>query len=284
MIALEKKEQNSRPSPKPFVKWAGGKGQLLLELLERAPKSFSRYFEPFLGGGAFFWALEPKVAYLSDSSAELINCYSVIKNNLEELIEDLGQHIYERSYYYKIRDLDRNENFSKLPPVHRASRFIYLNKTCFNGLYRVNSKGQFNVPLGKYSNPKILDKNNLYLCQKALEGIDLKAQSYSSIEKKVQKNDFVYLDPPYTPISKTANFTSYAKENFGLREQKELANFCKQLDQKSVSFMLTNSYTSFNLDLYKSFNIEVVKSSRNINSNASARSGCREIIVRNYKP
>jgi DNA adenine methylase len=267
---------------KPFIKWAGGKGQLLLELLDRLPDDFNSYYEPFLGGGALFFALQVENSYLSDINPDLLNAYSVVKNHIEELIQDLGQHVYESNYFYKIRDLDRSEQYKKLSEIQLASRFIYLNKTCFNGLHRVNSKGEFNVPFGRYKNPTICNADNLRACSQALQSAEIKLTSFDQIISRAQKNDLVYFDPPYAPVNLTSSFTKYAKEDFGVAKQEQLSEVCQLLDKQGVYFMLSNSKVPLILDLYKDFKIDTVQATRAINSKASKRGVVEEVIVTNY--
>jgi DNA adenine methylase len=266
----------------PFVKWAGGKSSLLSELLKRVPKKYRNYFEPFAGGGALFFNLNPEKSYISDENEELINTYRVVKKDLKRLIKNLEKFYYDSEFFYKIRSLDKKKGFAKLDKVKKAARFIFLNKTCFNGLYRVNGKGEFNVPFGRYTNPKILDVENLTACSKALKKTYLKRTSYKKILNQVKKGDFIYLDPPYMPLSKTSNFTSYTKSGFNFKEQEELSKFCKKLDKKGALFMLSNSSHPEIKRLYQDFIIEAVKAPRAINSKAAKRGSIEEIIVRNY--
>jgi len=266
----------------PFIKWAGGKRQILNELISRLPKSYGRYFEPFIGGGALFFALKPENAYISDINPELVNVYSIIKNNLDSLINDLKKHENNFDYYIKIRDIDRAVPYKNWSNTQKASRFIYLNRTCYNGLYRVNSKGQFNVPFGKYSNPKILNENNLKSCSKVLQSTEIKLSDFSNIINYVQKGDFVYFDPPYVPLNETSSFTSYTKEGFDTNMQNRLKKICDLLDEKGVYFMLSNSDTKIINDLYNEYKIEKIFATRAINSNANRRGKICEVLVRNY--
>ena len=279
-VLLKNRENNI--TAKPFVKWAGGKTQLLLELTSRVPRTFQRYYEPFLGGGALFFSLQPENAFLSDVNAELINVYKVVKNNVEKLIASLTQHVYQESYFYNIREADRTVEYTTWDNVQKASRLIYLNKTCFNGLYRVNSKGQFNAPFGDYKNPKICDSENLRACSKVLQSVTLTSSSYICIEKHVNQGDFVYFDPPYAPVSTTSNFTNYSKNGFSEENQETLRDLCVKLDKKGVFWMLSNSAVPLILDLYSDYNIEMVEASRAINSKAGKRGKIKEVIVRNY--
>ena len=206
-VELEQLKQETYP----IVKWVGGKRQLMFELLKNMPKNYNRYFEPFIGGGALFFELLPENAYISDMNEELINLYTIVRDNVYELIEDLSRHEVSKEYFLKIRNIDRTEKYAELSDIERASRFIYLNRTCFNGMYRVNSKGEFNVPFGHYKNPRIIDENNLLNSSVLLKNTEIRHADFSEILKKVKKGDFVYLDPPYVPLSETSSFTSYTK-------------------------------------------------------------------------
>lgn len=268
-------------SPRPFVKWAGGKGQLLSELVARVPQPFNRYFEPFVGGGALFFNLSPKQAVLSDSNPDLINLYVVIRDQVDELIEDLGQHVYDREYYYRLRQVDRTLEYGQWTAVKRASRFIYLNKTCYNGLYRVNSRGEFNVPFGRYKNPTILDVDNLRACHEALQGVTIECRDFREACRELGEGDFVYFDPPYMPVSATASFTGYTREGFGEKMQEELVSVCRALDRRGVRFMVSNSDTPLVRGLYEGFNLEVVFAARSINSQGRKRGRVPEVVVRN---
>lgn len=267
---------------RPFVKWAGGKTQLLSELLKRIPLKFNRYFEPFVGGGALFFAIQPKDAYLSDISAELINTYCVVRDEVGELIEELSLHHYNREYYYKVRNVDRNGHYATWNSVRKAARLIFLNKTCFNGLYRVNAKGHFNVPFGRYVNPTICDVDNLRACSMALKGTEILQEPFNNIVSKAGKGDFVYFDPPYMPLSNTANFTAYSSRGFGIDSQTVLRDVCEELDKKGVKFMLSNSSAPAVLGLYNGYNIISVAAGRAINSKGEKRGKVTELIVTNY--
>ncbi len=266
----------------PIVKWVGGKRQLMFELLKNMPKSYNRYFEPFIGGGALFFELQPEQAYISDMNEELINLYSVVQNNAEELILDLEKHKVSKEYFLEIRNLDRTEKYSTLSNIEKASRFIYLNRTCFNGLYRVNSQGQFNVPFGNYKNPRIIDERNLRNCSKLLKKTEIKCADFSAILEKVKKGDFIYFDPPYVPLNETSGFTSYTKDGFNLDMQFKLREVCDELDAMGVMFMLSNSDTKLVNELYANYEIKKVFASRAVNSNANGRGKITEVLVRNY--
>lgn len=268
---------------RPFLKWAGGKRQLLPYLTRNAPKLYNRYFEPFIGGGALFFHLKPKNAYISDINPDLINTYKVIRDDADELVAALKVHKNTERYFYKIRNVDRNGKYKRWSCVEKAARLIYLNKTCFNGLYRVNSEGFFNAPYGFYKNPKIIDITNLRECSKVLKRVTVGCHSFLEIEKKIKREDFVYFDPPYVPLTNTSNFRSYSKESFDDNMQFELKELCDRLDKKSVRFMLSNSYTSLVKDLYsKKYRVKVVKANRTINCNGTKRGKINELIVTNY--
>ena len=277
-VVLEKLREETYP----IVKWVGGKRQLMFELLKNMPKSYNRYFEPFIGGGALFFELQPDNAYISDMNEELINLYQVVRDEVDKLICDLQKHDISKEYFMEIRNIDRTEEYQNWSDVQKASRFIYLNRTCFNGMYRVNSKGEFNVPFGHYKNPRILDENNLINCSNLLQGIEIKHADFSEILKKVKKGDFVYFDPPYVPLSETSSFTSYTKEGFDIDMQFKLRDVCDELDTIGVNFLLSNSDTKLVNDLYENYNIKKVFASRQINANADGRGKITEVLVRNY--
>lgn len=266
----------------PIVKWAGGKRQLLFDLTRNLPKKYNRYFEPFIGGGALFFELQPEKAYISDVNEELINLYSVIQNDVEALIEDLQKHEVSKKYFLKIREIDRKPVYKKWTNVQKASRFIYMNRTCFNGLYRVNSQGQFNVPFGNYSNPRIIDEHNLYNCSELLKKTQIECKSFTAILDEVEKGDFVYFDPPYVPLNATSSFTSYTKEGFDVDMQFQLREVCDELNDRGVYFLLSNSDTEFINELYSAYTVKKVFASRQINANASGRGKITEVLVRNY--
>ena len=277
-VVLEKLKKETYP----IVKWVGGKRQLMFELLKNMPKSYNRYFEPFIGGGALFFELRPENAYISDMNEELINLYSVVRDNVYELISDLNKHEVSKEYFLDIRNIDRTDEYKNLPDVQRASRFIYLNRTCFNGLYRVNSQGQFNVPFGDYKNPRIVDENNLLNCSELLKNTEIKCADFSEILTKVKKRDFVYFDPPYVPLNETSSFTSYTKDGFDMDMQFKLREVCDELDSMGVMFMLSNSDTKFVNELYSNYEIKKVFASRAVNANAEGRGKITEVLVRNY--
>ncbi len=269
-------------NPKPLLKWAGGKRQLIPQMDKYFPKEFNNYIEPFVGGGAIFFYLLPKNAILIDVNQELINVYRVIKENVSELIISLKKHINEKEYYYKIRNIDRNlEEFKKWSDIEKASRTIYLNRCCYNGLYRVNSKGQFNVPFGKYKNPNFCDEKNLRAVNMVLQNVKIIHDSFERCLDFANEKTFIYLDPPYFPLSKTASFTSYTKEDFTKVDQIKLKGLVDKLTERGCKVMLSNSNNEFILNLYEDYAIKEVKAKRAINSNPSKRGEIKEVLIVN---
>jgi len=275
---------------KPFLKWAGGKRQLVPEILKsHLPKDWkpkSRvYFEPFIGGGALFFALQPTNATISDSNKQLIDCYKTVRDHIDELIKSLEQHENEEEYYYKIRDWDRDSTCQEKPLIEQASRIIFLNKTCFNGLFRVNSSGQFNVPFGRYKNPNIVDEAVLRAVNKYLNNneINILQGDFETVVKEAKKGDFIYFDPPYDPISNTASFTGYDVNGFNRDDQERLKATFDVLDKKGCYILLSNSYTQFIRDLYIGYNSVKISAIRAINSDGSKRGRVDEILVKNYE-
>ncbi len=266
-----------------IVKWAGGKSQLLSQFDKFFPERIDCYIEPFLGSGAVFFYVKhrfnPKKIILSDINEELINSYIVVRDKVDELIGILKKHKERhcKEYYYKIRVLDS----TTLTDVENAARFIYLNKTCFNGLYRVNSKGKFNVPIGSYKNPGILKEDILREANKMLQGVELKVMPFEEVLDFATKRAFIYLDPPYYPLTKTSSFTAYTKKVFLEEEQKKLAELFKKLDKMGCKLMLSNSDHPFIRNLYKEFRQESVFAKRLINCDATKRGHITELVVRN---
>lgn len=269
----------------PVVKWVGGKRQLLNEIEKYIPK-YTKYYEPFVGGGAVLFHLQPQKAVINDINSELINLYQVIKDNVEELINDLAKHENEADYFYDVRGWDRDkEKYSSLSNVEKASRIIYLNKTCYNGLFRVNRAGEFNSPFGNYKNPNIVNGPvlravNIYF-NKA--NITFKCGDFEEAVKGIRKGSFVYFDPPYYPVSNSANFTGYDKGGFDRDEQMRLKKLCDRLNKRGIKFLLSNSATDFILELYEDYKIEIVKAKRVINSQGDKRGEVAEVLVRNYE-
>jgi DNA adenine methylase len=260
---------------KPFLKWAGGKRQLLKHLRTFVPRSYDRYFEPFLGGGALFFDLKPKKGMLSDVNPELVNCYVVVRDHVEELIRVLRDHRHEAKHFYAVRKTDP----CTLSSVERAARTIFLNKTGFNGLYRVNRSGQFNVPFGRYAKPKICDADNLRACSAVLANVQVLVRDFADAVAGAKRGDFVYFDPPYVPLSRTATFTAYAAGGFGPDAQVRLSEVFGQLSDRKVAVLLSNSDVPAIRKLYAAHRIHVVKASRAINSNAARRGPVSEVVV-----
>lgn len=270
----------------PVVKWVGGKRQLLSEIKKYVPLKYSTYYEPFIGGGALLFDLQPQKAVVNDVNNELINLYTVIRDNVDKLIEDLSNHKNESAYYYQIRSLDRDNAFYKtLSDVQRASRVHYLNKTCYNGLFRVNQAGQFNTPFGSYKKPNIVNEITIRAVSRYLNEakITLMNTDYADSLKGIRKGSFVYFDPPYDPISSSSNFTGYASGGFDKEEQFRLKTVCDMLNKRGIKFLLSNSATPFIMDIYKDYNIEIIKAKRTINSQADKRGEINEVLVKNYE-
>lgn len=293
-MTLSSDKQQETCSAKPFVKWVGGKRQLLAELESRMPETVDVYFEPFLGGGALFFQLANKVhqAYLSDNNEELITAYHAIRSNPSLLIKELSTHKNTEEHFQQIRDADRDADYKwNWSPIQKAARFIYLNKTCFNGLYRVNSSGEFNVPFGHYPNPKIVDQENIFACHQVLNhpGVFIQTRSYDSVFNDVKslvnlgRSVFVYLDPPYIPLSVTSSFTQYSKDGFTMKDQKELKSFCDALTNINVKWMQSNSSAPIVFDIYKEYKVDVVSAHRGLSANPLARKVVSETIIRNYE-
>lgn len=270
----------------PIVKWAGGKRQLLPILQQFIPSSFDAYYEPFLGGAAVLLALKPKVAIVNDSNCELMTAYRVIKDDVNALIDDLTCHQNNKEYYYHLRGLDRDPNsYATLSDVKKASRFLYLNKTCFNGLFRVNKSGQFNSPFGRYKKPNIINETRLRALNAYLNkaNVTLLTGSFESALTKIKKDAFVYFDPPYDPVSETAKFTGYTATGFDREWQIRLKQLCDELNGSGIKFLLSNSPTPFIVELYKEYKIENINAKRNLNANADTRNMMGEVLIRNYE-
>lgn len=270
----------SKFNPHPFIKWAGGKTKLLLQVIELVgDRLIDRYFEPFLGGGAVFFELSKRkkfsCATIGDSNPELVNAYRVVRDNVSELIDSLSRFSYDKQLYLEVR----SQRVEDLTQLERAARFIYLNRTCFNGLYRVNSKGEFNVPFGKYTNPVICDSENLTAVSKALSGVEIVNSDFGSLAELAKLGDLVYFDPPYIPISNTSNFTGYTKNGFGINEHEKLARIFSELDGKGVRVVLSNSYCDETMRLFSGFRIDKISASRNIGGSVSCRKPVIEVLV-----
>lgn len=276
-----KLSDNDKNKATPFLKWAGGKTQLLYSLSSHVPSNFGKYIEPFLGGGAFFFYLQPNRAILADSNEELINCFQAVQRNVKQVIKKLLLYKNTKEFYYTVRGLEPNS----LSKTERAARFIYLNRTCFNGLYRVNKKGQFNVPYGKYKNPTICDENKLLKAHLALQGAQIICQDYKKVIKKYAKpGDFIYFDPPYYPVSKYSDFKRYTKDFFYEDDHIDLANLFRHLFEKGCFVLLTNSNCEFVKELYKDFNYTIIDTKRVINKYPSRRNSGQDLIVTATKP
>lgn len=301
-------EVSNKDKVKPFLKWAGGKSQLLAEIEKFYPfenKKFNKYAEPFIGGGAVFFDIlnryDLESIYISDTNADLINAYIVIKNNIFELIgilkkmedEFLSLDELKKKEYY----LSKRERFNELKiennscdDVLKAAHLIFLNKTCFNGLYRVNSKGLFNVPMGSYKNPLICDEKNIVTISEKLKNVEIVCADFKNSESFIDESTFVYFDPPYRPITNTASFTAYTSSNFNDNKQIELANFAKKINEKGAKIVISNSdpkntdeKDNFFDELYSDFIIKRVEANRMINSNGKGRGKIRELLITNFE-
>ena len=269
-------------NPSPFLKWAGGKSRLLNELVSRAPRDYVRYFEPFLGGGALFFRLQPRAAVLSDINAEMVACYSAVKRHPEKVIRALERHEsqHDEAYYYTMRH-GWNHSRAGLDLIERAAAFIYFNKTCYNGLWRVNASGEFNVPIGRYVRPAIVNAEALRAASQALGKAKLRNAPFEQVLDEAEAGDFVYFDPPYHPVSATACFTSYTAQRFDMFDQERLAEIFRELDQRGCAVMLSNSDTPFIRRLYAGYRVHRVYCNRAINSKAAERAAVPEVIVTN---
>lgn len=277
------------PNGKPVLKWAGGKTQLLKEIFSRLPGTFGRYHEPFVGSGAVFFALAPEKATLSDRNANLISLYTDIRDSADSLWEAFNQLETEfnrlrkdstrANHFYSCR---KEFNSSKTPSIRRSALMVYLNKAGFNGIYRENSLGHFNVPFGKKESISLPSREHLYACREALAQSELLHGDFETVVDRASAGDFVYLDPPYVPLSASSSFTSYQAEGFTLEDQTRLAEIVKTLDDKRVFFLLSNSDTEIVRELYRPFTVDTVLARRNLNSKADGRGKVPEVLVRNY--
>ena len=270
----------------PLLKWAGGKRQLLANILPLVPKEYNCYIEPFVGGASVFMSISPTHAIVNDLNSELINVYITVRDYPTELIELLKEHSQKhcKEYYYETRQLDRSDGYETTDMVTKAARIIYLNHTCYNGLYRVNRNGYYNTPIGRYKQPQILNEENIKNVHYYFSNNEIRFMSgdYLKTLKLARKDDFVYLDPPYDPISESSSFTMYTSEGFSKRDQETLRDECNRLNSIGVKFMLSNSDTPFIRELYKNYNIHVITASRNINSNGEKRKKVNELLITNY--
>ena len=269
----------------PVVKWVGGKRQLLPTLTPLLPDRFTTYCEPFLGGGAMLFWRQPQRAIVNDINGDLILMYEVIRDNADDLIAELETHRNESEHFYEVRDWDRNRDFyDALTNVQKAARIIYLNKTCYNGLFRVNNAGEFNTPFGSYRNPNIVNAPILRAVSNYFQRADIEfsCRDYADVLAEIPRGAFVYLDPPYDPVSDTSNFTGYSRGGFSREDQVLLRECCDELTQRGIKFMLSNSSTDFIREQYAEYNITIVQAKRAVNSNAARRGQVDEVVVRNY--
>lgn len=271
----------------PFVKWVGGKRQLMTEIASHIPNNFSRYFEPFVGGGAVLFHIQPRKAVINDSNEELVNLYKVVQDSPDALIEELKTHKNDEDHFYRVRGWDRNKSsYKELCAVKRAARIIFLNKTCYNGLFRVNNAGEFNSPFGRYKNPNIVNEVTIRAVSKYLSEneIQIRNVDYEESLTNIRKGAFVYFDPPYDPVSNSANFTGYTKSGFDRDEQERLKNVCDDLNAKGIKFLLSNSSTDFIRELYSDYadRTVIVEANRAVNSKASGRGKVAEVLIKNY--
>ena len=293
------------PDARPILKWAGGKGQLLDRLQPLFPPKFNRYIEPFVGAGAVFFRLfnlgqigaNPRLrrspAILNDLNSDLMTVYQVVRDHVDELIDELAHHqahVSDPDYYYYIRGLDRDPDFARLSSTVRAARTIFLNKTGYNGLYRVNRRGHFNVPFGRHQNPTVLDRKLLRAVQRAVQPVDLMCASFAQPMRLARRGDFIYIDPPYQPLSRTSNFVAYTSGGFGWREQERLAEWVARAADRGCYVLVNNADTPEIRELYRSagrarglkFSVQSFDTARSINSQANGRSGGKELTVWNY--
>jgi DNA adenine methylase len=270
----------------PVLKWVGGKRQLLGILTPLLPRKITAYCEPFVGGGALFFELQPEIAYVNDINDELIRVYNVIKSDVESLIAALRNFKNEADCFYAIRDWDRDKDkYSTRSDVEKAARILYLNKTCYNGLFRVNNAGEFNSPFGNYRNPNIANAPTLRAVSSYLNTatIHLTSLDYREALKPLPQGTFVYLDPPYDPVSDASSFTGYSKDGFTREDQIKLRECCDDLCTRGLKFMLSNSATAFVKEQYAAYNITIVKAKRVVNSDSTKRGEVDEVVVRNYE-
>ena len=287
-LALGPVEAVAPTEAQPFLKWVGGKAQLLAQFDAFFPAQITRYVEPFLGGGAVFFHLRARFpqlhALLRDNNDELINTYTAVRDRPRELLRRLDRHHADfradrETHFYLVRS---QHHLPAAHTVERAARMIFLNKTCFNGLWRVNSKGEFNVPIGSHHNPALYDEENIYAASRALEGVHLQTQDFRDTLAQTRRGDFVYIDPPYYPVSPTASFTSYTKDDFGEEQQRELAALYADAARRGVRLMLSNSDTEFIRHLYRNFTIHTVSARRMVNCDGTKRGAVNEVVVTNF--
>lgn len=278
MALTTRQTSNISVRSQPFLKWAGGKTQLLKELLKRVPPTYNVYFEPFIGGGALYFAIAPEEAVIADINDDLVNAYVVVRDNPNELLEALSKYKNEKDFYYEVRSQDQ----SKLSDIEKAARLIYLNRTCFNGLYRVNKSGQFNVPFASYKNPNFVQTDRILAASEILKNTDVHHAGFEKVLAEARAGDFIYLDPPYFPKDVYSDFKRYNKEQFHKNDHERLAELYNELTERGCYVMLSNSDTPFTRDLYKKWRVDTVYAKRLINKDASKRGEVTEIIVTNY--
>ncbi|MFB6182321.1 MAG: DNA adenine methylase [Candidatus Magasanikbacteria bacterium] len=295
MTTATKTKTKTESKAEPFVKWVGGKRQMLDQYEEFFPENYNTYHEPMVGGGAVFFHLQPEKSIINDKNKILVILYEAIRDNVDEIINQLKdlKKKHSKEFYHETLRPNFNEiktNYLETPKdeipkedkIELSANFIYLNKTCFNGLYRVNQSGEFNVPCGKYKNPTICDEENLRNVNKVLQGTKVYCEDFRDIAEKVEKNDFVYIDPPYDPISDTSDFTGYTSDGFGKKDQEDLADTFRKLSERGAKVMLSNSNTDFINDLYSDFNIHGMQANRYVNSDSDKRGKIKEVLITNY--
>lgn len=269
-------------SLRPILKWVGGKRQLLSSIRPLVPQEYDTYYEPFIGGGAVLFDLQPEKAVINDSNTELINVYECIRDHPADVVELLEEHATKNSseYFYKIRSQDREPEYAARPAPERAARIIYLNKTCYNGLYRVNSAGQFNTPYGRYAHPNIVNKELIKAMSDYLQGqVTILNGDYQTALATADEHSFVYLDPPYMPISSSASFTGYTEGGFSSKEQERLKETCDDLRKRKVHFLESNSDCDDIRKLYSEYDIKIVEAKRSVNSKANKRGAIKEVLI-----
>lgn len=277
MVATARGEAEDKDAPpRPFLKWVGGKRQLLPALLRHVPSRFGAYHEPFVGGGALFFELGPRLAHLSDVNERLVRTYRGVRNGASKLIKRLASYPHDREFFLRLRA----ESIDAAADVEVAAWFIYLNRTGYNGLYRVNSKNRFNVPFGSYARPTICDAPRLRACSRALEGAELRHESFEGVLTRARRGDFVYFDPPYIPLSVSSSFTSYTSEGFGMEEQRRLRDVAVELKKRGVKVLLSNSSAPAVIELYeRHFTLEKVDATRMINCQGAGRGRIKELVI-----
>lgn len=279
-------KKNKNKLVAPVLKWVGGKRQLLGTLTPLLPQRITTYCEPFVGGGALLFDLQPNTAYVNDINGDLIRVYNVIKSDVESLITTLQEYKNESDFFYAVRGWDRDkEKYSSLSDVQKAARILYLNKTCYNGLFRVNNAGEFNSPFGNYRNPNIVNAPTLRAVSSYLNTamVHLSSLDYAEVLKTLPKGTFVYLDPPYDPVSDTSSFTGYSKGGFNRDDQIRLRECCDDLNARGLKFMLSNSATDFIKEQYCAYHVTIVQAKRVVNSDPTKRGEVDEVVVRNYE-